>query len=322
MTDKKLPEQERLIKSTDSDDNPVEVIVKRPTASDYRDSQVAYNKEFRKALDSGGLLRNKLVEYMEEQGIWSEEKQKKNDSYVAQIREKEDILKSGGIKLSEAKETALQLRNLRSDFQAFLAERNALDGNSVEGQADNARFSFLVLKCILNPKNKLPLFSSQKDYDKMATEPYVLEAAAELANMLYGLDPDYAQSLEENKFLKEFNFVNDDLRLVDNDGHLVDIDGRLINEDGRFIAYRTEEGQKKQDPDDAYMVNRDGEEVFLKVDSDGNEEWVTADKKERKPFLDENDNPIIAESGEKQKTKPATAAKRKKRSTKTEAETP
>ena len=321
MKDKKLPEQERLIKSVDNEDNQVEVLVKRPTAQDYRDSQVAYNKEFRNALDSGGLLRHKLVEYMEEQGIWSDEKQQKNDSFVAQIRSKEDALKAGGIKLSDAKDIALELRNLRSEFQLFLAERNALDGNSVEGQADNARFSFLVLKCLLNPKSKTPLFASQKDYDKVAGEPYMVEASAELANMLYGLDPDYAQNLEENKFLKEFNFVNDDLRLVYNDGSLVDIDGRLINEDGRFIAYRTEEGRKKKDQDQLYYVNKDGEEVVLKVDADGNEEWVTLDMQERKPFLDDNDKPIIADSDKNTEKKAASASKRKKRSTKTEAET-
>ena len=37
--------------------------------------------------------------------------------------------------------------------------------------------------------------------------------------------------------------------------------GRLANEDPRFIAYRTEKGRKEKDPDQAYFVNRDGEEV-------------------------------------------------------------
>ena len=319
MKDNKIEEKERLVKSKDSEGNPVEVIVKRPDAADYRDSQVAYNKEFRKALDSGGLLRHKLVEYMEEQGIWSDEKQKKNDEYVAKIRKKEEALKAGGIKLSEAKDIALELRNDRADFQVFLAERNALDGNSVEGQADNARFADLVLRCVKNPSTNLPLFESQDDYDKLSGEPYVVEACSELANMLYGLDPDYAQNLEENKFLKEFNFVNKDLRLVDNDGNFVDIDGRLIDEDGRFIAYRTEEGRKNKDKDEIYFVNRDGEEVIEVENKDGEKVWIKKELATRKPFLDDSGKPISDESTEKD-AKASATPKRKKRATKTEAE--
>ena len=41
------------------------------------------------------------------------------------------------------------------------------------------------------------------------TQPFVLESSSELANMLYGLDPNYEKNLEENKFLKEFEFVNE-----------------------------------------------------------------------------------------------------------------
>jgi len=98
----------------------------------------------------------------------------------------------------------------------------------------------------------------------------------------------------ENKFLKEFKFVNEDLRLVNDDGHLIDIDGRLINEEGRYIAYRTKKAEIEQDEDELYFVNIQGNEVVKVVDEDGDERWVTPDLAERKPFLDEEGNPIIS----------------------------
>lgn len=312
----KTPQKEMLIDSVDSNNNPVKILVQRPTPQEYRDSQIAYNKAFREALDSGALLRQKLTDYMRQQGVWSDEKQKQNDEFIEKIREKETILKAGGIKLSDAKAIALELKTLRAEFQIFLAERNALDSNSVEGLADNARFSALVRLCVLNPNTRQPFFPDQKSYDANADQPWVIEASAQLANMLYGLDPDYANNLEENKFLKEFNFVNDDLRLIDKDGHLVDIDGRLINEDGRYIAYRTEEGKKNKDPDQVYFVNRSGEEVVLVTDANGEEDWVTLNLKNRKPFLDDEGQPIASE--EKVETE---EPKKKKKSQKTEAET-
>jgi len=275
---------ERQIEGLDKDGNTVKVLLKSPGPQEYRDSQIEYNKAFRKALDSGALLRQKLSDHMEEQGIWNEDKQQKNDQYAEDIAAKEEVLRVGGIPLSEARDVAIELRQLR----------NQLDQNSVEGQADNARFSELVRLCMLNPKTKRPYFQSQKDYDASMDQPWVVEASGELAQMIYGLDPDYDNKLTENKFLKEFDFVNEDLRLVNNGGHLVDTEGRLIDEDGRFVAYRTEKAQEEQDVEQRYFVNRGGEEVVEVVDSDGDSTWVVKDKAERKPFLDEKGKPIIS----------------------------
>lgn len=302
MTDSKknIDDKERVINSVDNDDNPVKVIVIQPTAQHYRDSQVEYNKAFRSALDSGALLRQKLSDYMKQQGIWDEKKQKQHDEFVEDINKKEQQLKGGGIPLSEAKDVALELRNVREDFREFLAERNALDSNSAEGQADNARFVELVRLCILNPDTKQPCFLDQGAYDANADQPWVSEASSELANMIYGLDPNYDNNLEENKFLKEFSFVNKDLKFINNDGHLVDNDGRLVNEDGRFIAYRTKEGGKSKDPEAVYFVNRDGEEVVSITNDGGEEEWIQLSLKERKPFLDDKGQPVVMDSDEKE----------------------
>jgi len=325
---------DRIIESKNTDGKEVKVKLKTPGPSEYRDSQVEYNKAFRSALDSGALLRQKLSDYMTEQGIWSEEKQKKNDEFVEKINAKEEMLKIGGIKLSEAKEIALELRGLRVRFRDFLAERNALDQNSAEGQADNARFSELVRLCMLNPNTNKPYFPTQEDYDKSADQPWVVEAAGELAGMIYGLDPNYDNKLEENKFLKEFEFVNDDLRLVNDDGHLVDTEGKLIDEDHRFVAYHTDEGYKNQDVEDRYYVNRDGEEVIKIEDEDGSVTWVKKSMAERKPFLDDSGKPVIVakkEDAEDEKDlvsedkaaaeeKTASKPKRRRKSTKTETD--
>ena len=291
MTDKK---KDRLIETKDKDGKDVKVLLKTPTAQEYRDSQVEYNKAFRKALDSGALLRQKLADYMEEQGIWDKQKQQQNDDFVKKITAKEEVLKKGGIRLSEAKDIALALRVLRNEFRDFLSEKNAMDQNSAEGQADNARFTELVRVCMLNPNSKQPIFQTQEDYDAAADQPWVVEAAGELAGMIYGLDPNYDNKLEENKFLKEFEFVNKDLRLQNKDNHLVDGDGRLITEEGRFVEYRTETDEKAQNEDNRFYVNRDGEEVIEIVDEDGVSRWEKPGYDEREPFLDDDDKPVAS----------------------------
>ena len=281
MTDKP-----KIITSKDKDDNEVQVMLKSPGSWEQAEAQLEHNRAFTAALESGALLRQKLSDYMKKQGIWNEDKQKQNDEYVSKIQALEEILMKGGIRLSEAKGFAMELKSLRAEFQDFLAERNSLDQNSAEGQADNARFSELVRCCMLNPKTKKPYFPSKKDYLDNAGEPWVIEAASHLASMIYGLPEDYDSTLEENKFLKEFDFVDDDLRLLNEDGHLVDSEGRLINEDGRFIAYR-----KKGKTEESYFVNRDGEEV-IEVEKDGETTWVKKSLSIRKPFLTEDGDEI------------------------------
>ena len=317
MTDK----NERIVESVDNNGDPVKVRVVAPTAEHFRDSQLVYNKAFRAALDSGALLRQKLNDYMVKQGIWDDDKDAKYEELSEKIRAKESMLKGGGIRLSEAKAIALELRDLRDEFRTLLSEKNALDSNSAEGLADNARFIELVRLCIVNPDTGTGLFPDQKLYDAQADQPWVVEASGELANMLYGLDSDYDKNLEENKFLREFKFVNDDLRFINKEGHLVDSEGRFINEDGRFIAYRTDEGLNTQNPDEVYFVDREGEEVVLKTDEEGNEEWVKISLQERKPFLDDEDKPIEIQAEEGQTTTKSKPAKRKPRVKKTDAET-
>ena len=279
------------VNSKDEKDNEVTVWVKKPATKDYKTSQVEYNRAFREALEGGAILKKKLGEYMRSQGLWDDAKDSEERTLLDQIASLEGKLKKGGIPLQEAKEKALELRKVRVQFRNLIAERTLLDSNTVEGQADNARFNALVVCCVLNEDKSTPKFEDVKGYDKVGAEPWAIEAASELASLMYELDPDYDNTLEENKFLKNYNFANKENHLVNSDGHPIfldtDEDGdeveRLVDEDLRFIAYRTDEGYQNQDPEDRYYVNREGAEV----DKEGE---LTVD--EFTPFLDGSGKPV------------------------------
>jgi len=302
MKDKEIFEGEDL------DGNIVKFTIKTPGAEEIKKSQVVYNKAFKDALDDGALLRQKLNSYMRDQNLWDDDKQKQYDDLVEKISELEELLQAGGIRLTSAKEVALDLRKNREKFRSLIAERNSLDAASAEGQADNARFEELVRLCTINPETKNLWFSSKADYNASSGQPWVVVAAEKLGNAMYGLDPNYEKNLEENKFLKEFNFVNDELRFINEDGHTVDSEGRLTNEDGRYIAYENDDDYKSKEI--AYFVNKDGERVIEKGD-----EWVKESIAERKPFLDDDGKPIVA----KKETK-ASPQKKRTRKTKTDPE--
>ena len=251
-------------------------MARSPSLSDQREAQKVYNTAFTDAIKSNSVVRAKMEDVLEEQGLWNKDKQAKYENLQKELSDGEKRLAKGGIQLSEAKKIALRMRDVRLEIRDLISVRTSLDNHSAEGQADNARFNYLVSACVVYNSSKEPCFKNMEDYLNRSTEEVALLGAQHLANMLYGLDNDYENNLPENKFLKKYKFVDEKLRLIDKKGRLIDEDGRLVNEEGRYID---EEGN---------LVDKYGN----KVDEDG--EFVV----DAEPFLDEDGNPILLEDEE------------------------
>ena len=299
------------INSVDLDGEKKKVFLQIPASEENKEAQLAYNKAFKEALQSGAILRQKLQRVMNEQGIWDDEKETQYQAILQDLNEGEKRLSRGGISLAEARQLAIDMRRRRVEFRSLIAERSSMDSNTAEGQADNERFSHLVYVCLKNASGKR-LFKSKDEYEDNANQPYVIEAAGQLAEKLYGLDPDYDKNLPENKFLEAYKFSDNATRLINKDGHLIDIDNqgveRLIDENGRFVAYDEE--------DKSYFVDKDGE----KLNEDGDYEGGFT------PFLDDQGKPVEVPSEEEEEVieeeaveaeepKPTTKKRTTKRST-------
>jgi hypothetical protein len=250
-----------------------EFLVKSPTLDNQREAQKVYNQAFTDAIKSKSVVRAKLDELLEDQGLWNSEKQAKFTLLQKELLEGEKKLAKGGFSLNEAKDLAVKMKKVRDDIRDLISVRTSLDNHSAEGQADNARFNYLVSVCVVYNDTKQPYFNSMEDYLNRSTDPVALMAAQNLANMLYGLDNDYESNLPENKFLKKYKFVDDKLRLIDKKGRLIDVEGRLIDESGRYVD------------ENGGFVDKFGN----KVDASG--DYVV----ETQPFLDDNGQPIIIE---------------------------
>ena len=235
------------------DGNDVTVIVKRPGVAQESKAKVYANKIFATAVKNGALLRAKLDDYMEEQGLWDETKTEKLKELNKTIIEGVRKIRSGGGKLSEAKKTALDVSDARLASFRMLTNRRDLDGYTAEGQSINAEHDYLCYLCILNEDGS-QVFKDVDDYREHADEDYVEQASGKLAEFTNGFDPDWEKKFPENEFLMKYKFVNEDLRLIDKSGNFVSRDGKKLNKDGRFID------------SNGNFVNEDGEQV----DEEGN----------------------------------------------------
>ena len=244
--------------------------VRSPSLVDQREGQKVYNQAFTDAIKSKSVVRAKMDDLLEDQGLWNAEKQQEYSSLQKELLEGERKLAKGGFALSEAKKLAVRMREVRNKIRELISVRTSLDNHSAEGQADNARFNYLVSACVVYKDSDKKYFESLEDYMNRIDDPVALAGAQKLANMIYGLDNNFEKNLPENKFLKKYKFVNDDLRFIDKKGRTVDGEGRLIDEQGRYI---NEAGE---------FVDRDGN----RVDADG--EYVV----DAQPFLDDDGNPV------------------------------
>lgn len=252
-------------------DKELVLAIVRPTQPQYRAAQMYYNKVFAELLDANTLMRAKLNEYMRRQGIWSDDKEKQYVQLFDRINSNELKLKKGGFKLSDAKNVALEVRELRTKVRDLVAQRSATDSNTAEAQAENARFNYLVAQCLVYEDTGKPYYRDVEDYLERMDEEAAFEGAKRLSSILYEIDPNFEAGLPENKFLKQYGFIDDKLRLVNKNGHLVDTEGRLINELGQYVDKN------------GNLVDRDGNPI----NSDG--EYIV---EEAKPFLDDDGKPI------------------------------
>jgi hypothetical protein len=200
---------------------------------------------------------------MREQNLWDDDKQNRVLNIWARITAGQLALEKGGIKLTEARKIALEIGKARDELVEILSEKNSLEANTAEGQAQNMEFNHLVSLCTVYNDTGKPYYADIEAYLKDDSET-ALKAANGLASLLYNTE-ESKKELPENQFLLKRGFVDEKFRLVDKQGRLVNEAGELINEAGQ-------------------RVNENNE----LIDNNGN----PIKPVEFQPFLDDDGNPV------------------------------
>lgn len=215
------------------DGEEIELAVIKPNYKVSREAQKMANVAMNEALGSMSPLRGKADLILVEQGLWTKEKEETIRKHQENLQANEKKL-AGGIKLSEAKKVALEMRKERVKLYMLLSEKFELDVYTAEGQAEAVKNDFLVSKCTVYKDSGEPYFEDFDDYLSRKGEPDAIDAAVNFANLLRD-NTNFLADMPENRFLKKYGFVNEDLMLVDKDGKLVNEDGEYINEDGQLV---------------------------------------------------------------------------------------
>jgi hypothetical protein len=222
----------------------VKLVVKRPTNALLSQAQRVSAKVWTDCVRDGIMTKKELEKFMKEQGIWNDEKDTEQKKITEEINRLERELyvsgKNGKLRATEGKNIAIDMRKKRIELRELIAERMGLEQNTAESISDNSRFDFLVANCAYY-ENGQKVYKDMDEYTANSDGEIAFSAATALAQMMYSVDKDFESKLPENKFLKMFKFVNDDLALVNDKGERVDTEGRKIDEFGYYV---NEEGKR------------------------------------------------------------------------------
>lgn len=258
-------EYTKVVSKSDKDGVEDVGFVRKPTAKDYKEAKLYSNaivaSMLRQRTTDGKpafIVRAQLPELRKEAGIWTDKHSNRVIELGELVKEKEKALKAGGIKLSEAKNLAFELEDLRAEWFDLLKRLNALDEQTIEATSENSEFDYLVSVCSMDETGNR-LFESVDDYKQKAGDKQLyFDLAKKLQNILYSTD-SVDESIKERTeyvFLRKHGFMNDDMALINKDGHLVDRNGKLIDKDGNYVNSNNERVDF-----DGNKINEDGSRV-------------------------------------------------------------
>lgn len=279
MSELKMKESFKVkIKDEDTGvEKEVQVCVVRPNAEQEIKGQEYFNRAMSRALDSKAPLRKRIFNILKEQGLWSDDTEKEFQTVNKFLAEGEQKLHKAGMKFSEAKQLALEMRKKRREQRKITAVRDELDSNTVEGQADAARFNYFLSVCALYDPEGTPFFKNIEDVTGKANDAAAITIANKFALLRFNVNDDFQQKIAENKFLIKYGLMNKKCQLLNADKHAVDDEGRLIDEDGNWVKYVN--GEKRLCDRDGNLIDKDGELI-----------------EESGVFLDDEGNPIVEAS--------------------------
>ena len=186
----------KVIKTVRVNGEDVKIYVRNPTNGELGAADRIRAKSWTKAMrDPDVVSKKQLDKILEEKGVWDKDKQREQTDLFNEIISLEKQLTSPSkkkMKLSEARQIAIQMRKKRLDYRNLISEKLELEQNTAESIADNDRFDYLVCCCSFYEEDDKRVYNSLEDYKSKDSDEIAYVVASALAEMMYDLDESFA----------------------------------------------------------------------------------------------------------------------------------
>ena len=225
----------KVFKTVGENEQEIELAVIKPSPKQQVEAHLEFSKAWKKAEESGSILRRDIDEIATKRGLWNDEKREKVEEFERKILELEKQLRGGAnscSNLDDAKNIALAIKKLRNERMDLIRPRLDLDGVSCENFADLARTNYLVASTVVYNSDGKNYFNNVDDFIAQSNNKVALDSAI----AYYELNSENSSNENfEDQFLKKYGFVDDKNRLINKNGHLITEDGKLIDSNGRYV---------------------------------------------------------------------------------------
>jgi len=133
--------KDNIVETVDNDGKKLKLTVKAPGHKVLQEAQMVYNIRLTALIrqsaseDTQLLSRQQLDQHLEHMGIWTEKEAQQFVRLQLELRELELKLKTGGIKVSEAKAIALSMRAKRALLLVLYNRKVQFEGVTIESIA-------------------------------------------------------------------------------------------------------------------------------------------------------------------------------------------
>jgi soluble cytochrome b562 len=189
-------------------------------------------------------MRSQLEDFLKDVGVYSEDELNMIMEFNEEVRNLEAKIKAGG-DINEGKEAAVRLKTLRMSLLILLSRKFEYDKYTIEHNVENAKFDFLLTKCILD-EDKKPVFKDVADYkDNEELREDLQPMIKALADLTSAFDSQFEQKLPENQFLKKYDFCDENFNLK---GEEVSDMPESEESVGEFVAKKTRKKRATKKP--------------------------------------------------------------------------
>lgn len=217
------------------------LVVRKITAKDSDAAETAKAARVASLIKSGEKILSRLEvdDYLKANQVWTDEDNAKVQAMNEEVHELLNKLRKGGIKLSEGREIAVAVNKKRIEILRVSAKRRAFDEATIEAQAENERNDYLTYLCTVTEDTGERFWNSWEELKEDRSSDAYYKALSAVITSIYGDGGEFEKNLPENKWLRKYNFVNDELQYIDRKT------GSFVDEDNNPITQSNDETIKR-----------------------------------------------------------------------------
>ncbi len=220
---------------TQPDGKNVKLVVRKPEYEDIEHADKVYAIKISSLIKENAgrklLSRQELNKYLKEAGIWTEAEEKEVEKLQTEVADTLTAMRKGGKGLTDGRSMAIKVMDRRQEIMRIMAKKQSFDDVTLESFAETEKIDYLVYCSTLYADSGSNYWDSFEDMKNDKLSDVYRKASVLSMKVIYDIDNEFDKNLPENKWLKKYGFIDEELNYTDRKtGEKVDREGKPIKE--------------------------------------------------------------------------------------------